>query len=155
MEGSETEIKRKPRRPRKKAPKTPERRPYMDGLTAIKELEGLYQIGTDDVEKEILKKFPKRQWFLDDPYAPPPYTQFNGAPKDKQGIRWGRRTDEPDMLNIRLPVARNYDTQGRTVTFPEPGSVHDVDGIGKFIVEDVIVPEGRRITAQVKVKWLT
>jgi hypothetical protein len=154
MEGSAEEIIKKPRRPRKKKSTNPERRPYMDGFTASRTLEDLYQIGTDDVEKEILKKFPKKLWFTESPLTPPPYSQFNGAAKDNQGIHWGRRSEEPDMLNVRLPVARKFDTEGRVVTFPEPNTIHQVEGIGKFIVEDVIVPEGRRITAQIKVKWL-
>lgn len=154
MEGSEEEIIKKPSKPRKKRSTKPKRRPYMDGFTANKALEDLYQIGTDDVEKEILKIFPKRLWFLESPLTPPPYSQFNGAVTDEQGIRWGRRSEEPDMLNVRLPVARKFDIEGRVVTFPEPNTIHEIEGLGKFIVEDVIIPEGRRITAQVKVKWL-
>lgn len=127
----------------------------MDGFTAVNTLEQIYEIGATDVEKEINQTFSKNQWFLKTPVAVPPYSQFNGAPKDSDGRRWGRRSNEEDMLNLRLPVARKFDSIGRTVDFPQTGSVITVDGIGTFIVEEVIVPEGRRITAQVKVKWVT
>lgn len=126
----------------------------MDGFTAIETLEKIEEIGSADMEKEILRTFPKKDWFSESPLKPPPYTQWGGAPKSKEGRSWGRRRYEPDMLNVRLPVARKFDTEGRVVDFPEPGSVHEVEGIGKFIVEDVILEEGRRTTGQVKVKWI-
>lgn len=126
----------------------------MDGFTANEELQKLNEIGSKDLEGDLLKKFPKNQWFLGKPLAVPPYSQYGNATSDNMGRKWGLRREEETMLNVRLPVARDYHSEGRVIDFPESGSTIDVPNLGMFIVEDVIVPKGRRTTAKVKVQWL-
>lgn len=143
---SQPKIVRKKKRSRKI------RRPYMDSATAFQELERIYDIGGSSVEKQVLETFPKSQWFVKNPTRVAPYTQFNGAPTDSKGRKWGNITEEDGFLAVCLPVTRKFHETGRVIAFPDIGEIIDTPGIGKFIVEDVIVPQGSKVTAKVKIK---
>jgi hypothetical protein len=139
---------------------TPKRRKakymYVDGFVATEKLEELNIIGSNDVETQVRKNFPKGQklWFQNHPLQVPPQSQSAGMFLDENKIAWGKRTGEPEMLNVTLPRASRYRIEGRTINFPELYTTQTVPGLGEFIVQDVIIPKGRRATAKVRVKWL-